>query len=192
VSGCAAPDDVNCECAGCALPQCDDMMGGLNDCVCPNCANDPYCSNPMSCNSDGVCDPFNEGCLCADCADHPLCGGPGTCPSTMGTGGAGGAGGGSGVGGGGMGGGGGMAAFTCEDVINNPQCSAPDPVACECAGCVLPQCDDMMGNFNDCTCANCANDPFCSDPQNCNGDTICEPFIEGCVCSDCADHPACP
>lgn len=70
---CSAPDPIACECAGCELDVCADEGGGFNDCVCPTCNADPFCTNPASCMDDGACDPFNEGCLCADCADHPSC-----------------------------------------------------------------------------------------------------------------------
>jgi hypothetical protein len=70
-------------------------------------------------------------------------------------------------------------------------CPAPDLAACECAGCAIPTCDDGMGNYNDCVCASCANDAFCSDPANCTNDGACDPFNEGCVCADCFTHPSC-
>jgi hypothetical protein len=44
-----------------------------DDCICPDCAADSYCSNPANCNTDGVCDMYNEGCVCPDCSAHPTC-----------------------------------------------------------------------------------------------------------------------
>ena len=45
--------------------------------------------------------------------------------------------------------------------------------------------------IRDSVCTDCDTDPFCSDPNNCNNDNVCEPFSEGCVCADCASHPEC-
>ena len=44
-----------------------------DDCVCPECDNDPFCSDPNNCNSNGMCETFQEGCVCEDCFSHPLC-----------------------------------------------------------------------------------------------------------------------
>jgi hypothetical protein len=66
-----------CQCEGCT----DDEIcfdAGLHladDCVCPDCATDRFCTDPTHCNGDGLCNPYFEGCSCADCAAHPLCGG---------------------------------------------------------------------------------------------------------------------
>jgi hypothetical protein len=49
------------------------VCGNDDDCVCADCDADPYCSSPMSCTNNGVCDPYNEGCVCADCATNPAC-----------------------------------------------------------------------------------------------------------------------
>jgi hypothetical protein len=82
--------------------------------------------------------------------------------------------------------------FTCGDVSDTANCPASDPVACACLGCELAACDDGMGGYNDCVCANCAADPYCSDAANCQDDGVCDPGYEGCVCADCAGHPLCP
>jgi hypothetical protein len=34
---------------------------------------DVACSNPASCDDDGVCQAFREGCVCDDCTTHPEC-----------------------------------------------------------------------------------------------------------------------
>ncbi len=87
---------------------------------------------------------------------------------------------------------GGGSNVTCIDVENHPTttCEAPDTNICYCNGC-LPECDDGNGTFADCVCSVCAADPFCSNPNNCNLDSICDPFNEGCVCPDCAGHLDC-
>jgi hypothetical protein len=69
-AACPDADAVACICEGC------DAGGGCQlteDCTCPDCANDGFCSSPQGCNSDGACDPYLEGCNCADCANHPGC-----------------------------------------------------------------------------------------------------------------------
>jgi hypothetical protein len=72
-AACPALDQAACVCAGCTQAMCDDMNGNYADCVCPQCAADPFCSDAGNCATDGMCDPFNEGCVCPDCADHPAC-----------------------------------------------------------------------------------------------------------------------
>jgi len=44
-----------------------------DNCVCPDCDTDPFCSDPEQCVDNGHCNPFTEGCVCADCASHPDC-----------------------------------------------------------------------------------------------------------------------
>jgi hypothetical protein len=44
-----------------------------DDCVCSDCDNDLFCSDPANCTNDGFCNAFVEGCVCADCATHPEC-----------------------------------------------------------------------------------------------------------------------
>lgn len=70
---CLGSNQAACLCLGCTLPQCDDGAGGYNDCVCPDCADDPFCADPANCMDDGECHPGLEGCICADCAGHPMC-----------------------------------------------------------------------------------------------------------------------
>lgn len=82
-------------------------------------------------------------------------------------------------------------AFMCADVSDTSVCPASDPAGCLCLGCELAACDDGQGNYNDCVCANCAADPFCSDVTNCTDDGVCDPGLEGCVCADCVGHPLC-
>lgn len=72
-TGCLAADEAACVCLGCSLPLCDDGAGNYNDCVCDNCAADPFCADPVNCTDDGECHPGLEGCICADCANHPAC-----------------------------------------------------------------------------------------------------------------------
>lgn len=69
-NGCDSDTSVTCQCMGCDT---DGVCGASDDCVCPDCAADPFCSSPSSCDNDGVCDPHLEGCGCADCASHPEC-----------------------------------------------------------------------------------------------------------------------
>jgi len=51
--------------------------------------------------------------------------------------------------------------------------------------------DNQCTLDDDCVCADCDTDPYCSDPANCVDDNVCEPYSEGCVCTDCANHPQC-
>jgi len=44
-----------------------------DDCVCPDCDDDPFCSNPHECVDNGFCFTATEGCVCADCFSHPEC-----------------------------------------------------------------------------------------------------------------------
>jgi hypothetical protein len=44
-----------------------------DDCVCPDCDMDPFCSDPSHCINDSQCKTFEEGCICADCMSHPEC-----------------------------------------------------------------------------------------------------------------------
>jgi hypothetical protein len=44
-----------------------------DDCVCTDCDDDLFCSDPDNCQDNGTCQPFEEGCVCADCATHPEC-----------------------------------------------------------------------------------------------------------------------
>ena len=81
-------------------------------------------------------------------------------------------------------------AMTNGPPVANP-CEDPDETACTCDGCSQVQCDDGDNNFTDCTCPQCADDPYCSNTDNCNDDGECNPWLEGCVCDDCLDHPAC-
>lgn len=72
-SPCPNPDQAACECGGCLDNGVCISETELDDCVCPDCATDSFCTDPSNCNNDGSCDPFNEGCGCADCANHPNC-----------------------------------------------------------------------------------------------------------------------
>jgi hypothetical protein len=84
---------------------------------------------------------------------------------------------------------------TTYEIATGVPCQAPNAAGCECNGCGQAQCfldvDDPT-TYSDCTCPECAADAFCSDPNNCQNDGVCDPFLEGCVCADCADHPQCP
>ena len=51
----------------------NDGMCTNDDCVCSDCDNDLFCSNPASCNHNGICQTFQEGCACDDCMTHPEC-----------------------------------------------------------------------------------------------------------------------
>ena len=44
-----------------------------DDCVCSDCDDDLFCSDPDNCFDNGSCNAFTEGCVCADCAAHPEC-----------------------------------------------------------------------------------------------------------------------
>jgi len=44
-----------------------------DDCVCPDCDDDLFCSDPSNCMDNGVCRLFNEGCVCVDCMTRPEC-----------------------------------------------------------------------------------------------------------------------
>ncbi|MCB9755103.1 MAG: hypothetical protein H6713_34635 [Myxococcales bacterium] len=71
----AAPDCTVGDAASCACVGCDNngMCTLEDDCVCGDCGNDAFCSDPANCNNDGQCDPYNEGCGCQDCSGHPQC-----------------------------------------------------------------------------------------------------------------------
>jgi hypothetical protein len=79
-------------------------------------------------------------------------------------------------------------------------CTQPDPHiappggctggVCECVGCLDDGWCDPYGD--DCVCADCAADTYCSGLAGCQLDGVCEPYNEGCQCPDCATHPACP
>jgi hypothetical protein len=51
-------------------------------------------------------------------------------------------------------------------------------------------CDQMLDS---CTCAVCAEDSVCGDPNmaNCNDDGVCDSFFEGCHCKDCWTDALC-
>jgi hypothetical protein len=52
----------------------DGQCGPDDDCVCPECDTDLFCSDPdASCTDNGECNTFVEGCVCADCANLPVC-----------------------------------------------------------------------------------------------------------------------
>jgi hypothetical protein len=137
------------------------------------------------CNEDDVCDD-EEDCDCSDCADTSACDGNGATGATSGATGATSSAAttaaSSSSGGGGV---------VCADVSDTTVCLGSDPAACLCLGCSLPQCDDGLGGYNDCVCANCTADPYCSDPVNCVDDGECHPGLEGCICVDCVGHPLC-
>lgn len=59
-----------CESADCVN---DGVCSFDDDCVCSDCDDDLFCSDPTKCKNDGVCQSFEEGCVCADCATHPEC-----------------------------------------------------------------------------------------------------------------------
>lgn len=73
---CDAIDEGFCLCEGCGHGAgCEDPGGAwYNDCVCPQCVDDPECDEPTFWHDNGRCDPYYEGCSSPDCADHPLCG----------------------------------------------------------------------------------------------------------------------
>lgn len=171
----------------------------------------PACSSTSSgggsgdsCNEDDVCDE-EEDCECSDCAGTSFCdtgtGGSTSASTTAATGSTSATTGASttaattsaatttatsatsSTSSGG--------AFMCGDVSDTTNCPASDPAGCLCLGCELAACDDGMGGYNDCVCANCAADPYCSDAANCQDDGVCDPGFEGCVCADCAGHPLC-
>jgi hypothetical protein len=56
-----------------------------------------------------------------------------------------------------------------------------------------PSCQDdgVCTTADDCVCADCRTDSFCSDPANCNHDGVCDTYNEGCGCSDCSATPIC-
>ncbi len=73
--GCDALDQSKCQCEGCKNDGVcfNEAKKMADDCVCPDCVADPFCSHPKSCNQDGLCNPYFEGCACVDCASHPSC-----------------------------------------------------------------------------------------------------------------------
>ena len=71
----------------------------------------------------------------------------------------------------------------CVDCVNTALCM---PDTCGAAG----QCDHALDS---CTCAICAEDATCGDPNlgNCKDDGVCDAFVEGCHCKDCWTDPFC-
>ena len=67
---CSELDPNACVCEGCNT---NGFCSQNEDCVCPDCTNEPVCSGD-NCVDTGNCFPFYEGCSCADCVNHPLCG----------------------------------------------------------------------------------------------------------------------
>jgi hypothetical protein len=67
-----APVTLACPCSSANCNN-NGVCGIDDDCVCSDCDNDPFCSDPSKCKNDGVCQSFEEGCVCADCATHPEC-----------------------------------------------------------------------------------------------------------------------
>ena len=186
-------------CSGAPNGACQIMQG--EDCTCSDCTDTGMCT-PGACVLDdgGFCDPDLDSCICADCEDDYNCGDPadlncvndGTCDPQPG-----------GVLGEGC---------NCEDCWALPECAdnvmlcegqAADNVCnlptedCGCVDCLgALGCDpcnmDNVCDYEDsCHCADCLNDPFCTNPQNCFDDMICAPLYEGCHCIDCATAPAC-
>lgn len=139
-------------------------------------------SGDESCNEDDVCDD-EEDCDCSDCSDTSFCDGNASTTATTGASTSGATTATSSTTGGG--------GVVCADVSDTSVCLGSDQAACLCLGCPLAVCDDGAGNYNDCVCANCAADPYCSDPANCMDDGECHPGLEGCICADCVGHPLC-
>jgi hypothetical protein len=73
--GCTMDVADTCSCYGCNAECFNGPQEIVSDCVCPVCADDPFCNQPDTCTDDGLCDPFPEGCQCSDCAGHPMCAG---------------------------------------------------------------------------------------------------------------------
>ncbi|MFT5430233.1 MAG: hypothetical protein ACI9OJ_000906 [Myxococcota bacterium] len=64
-------DGNMCQCLGCVNDGvCDPAT---DDCLCPDCAEDAFCADPINCDSNESCDPWSEGCGCSDCVLHPVC-----------------------------------------------------------------------------------------------------------------------
>jgi hypothetical protein len=192
--------------AACVCQACDPGMGcGIEeDCVCPDCIDDGFCSDPGNCTDDGLCDPYLEGCQCADCAGHASCPPPAVCGDGM-------VGPGEACDGMDLGGvdcdalgfdGGTLACdavtcqldtsmcvappLMCDDVEADASCVDADAASCTCQAC------DMGGGCEaseDCVCPDCAMDAFCAAP--CAPDGVCDPYNEGCNCVDCLNHPLC-
>ncbi len=59
------PNDANCTNDG--------FCNANDDCVCSDCDDDLFCSNPANCENNGSCNTFTEGCVCEDCMTHPEC-----------------------------------------------------------------------------------------------------------------------
>ncbi|NUP09603.1 MAG: hypothetical protein HOW73_26455 [Polyangiaceae bacterium] len=104
-----------------------------------------------------------------------------------GTGGNAGTGGSGGGAGGNDGGSGGSASSGCE---LGQGCLRDLADQCLCAGCDFDACSEGE-SFADCVCPVCENDEYCSNPDSCIDDGVCDPVLEGCVCEDCATHPQC-
>jgi hypothetical protein len=51
----------------------DGVCNADDDCICPDCDTDLFCSDPSKCFDNGECNTFTEGCVCADCMTHPEC-----------------------------------------------------------------------------------------------------------------------
>lgn len=82
----------------------------------------------------------------------------------------------------------------CVDLsAKNPPCTAADPAACMCNGCLGVCVGDPNdpASYSDCVCPECATDAYCMNTANCVNDGLCDPRAEGCVCADCASHASC-
>jgi hypothetical protein len=65
------------DCLGSFACKCQDdaICDPSEDCVCTDCWTDSFCTDPLNCTDDAVCDSFIEGCHCADCAPAMQCNG---------------------------------------------------------------------------------------------------------------------
>jgi hypothetical protein len=164
-------EDCNCkECldtAFCIPDKC--VTDGVCDptydsCICPDCDTFHFCANPQkaNCVDDGECDSFHEGCTCADCAKKA------DCQDNI---------------------------VVCNGGKLDGKCEANETCACaDCFG--TPKCVPCIVNgtcntYDPCSCIDCIDGDYCTNPDNCTNDGVCDILLEGCVCQDCMSIPEC-
>lgn len=136
-----------------------------DSCICPDCDTNYKCADPAlkNCTDDGVCNSKDEGCLCADCQEKAEClDNVAACA-------------------------GGAPDGTCDLYAETCQCL-------DCfgrPGCVKCIQDSVCNTSEACYCPECELGNWCTSPENCVDDGICDALDEGCHCNDCAPYPEC-
>lgn len=168
----SAGEDCNCpDCVDAAICKPDSCMTDgycsvvWDSCICPDCDTNYKCADPAkkNCTDDGVCNSYDEGCVCPDCQDKP------ECLDNM---------------------------VACAGGAPNGVCDLYAET-CACVDCFgRPGCakciqDSTCNTSEACYCPECELGNWCTDPDNCKDDGICDALDEGCHCADCAPVPEC-